>query len=247
MTRSGRFFRTGAYFGPSDRATLLPPPLRPNYLGDYGRGYVGYVPPLVRDSSDLFGLTASTYRPPITREPQESLLDGVMARQRMGAAERQTVAVTTAEERYTRSPNGLSTEREPQEESRVSVDIGRQLRDLVEALQTVPSADARPRQLSTRTAPTDDGATVLRDWRIAEYEARLQNSCARASAAYGAGYRDPELTAAMGAGLLRGAGHGYLLHPDRVSQPSRLAADTTDDPWARHQQRAHRLTPSQPR
>ncbi len=82
MTGSGSFFGTSAYFGPSDWATLLPPPLPPNYLGDYGRGYVGYVPPLVRDSSDLFGLTASTYRPPITGELQESLLDGVMARQR---------------------------------------------------------------------------------------------------------------------------------------------------------------------
>ncbi len=129
----------------------------------------------------------------------------------------------------------------------MSVDIGRQLLDPVEASQTVPSVDACPQQLSTRTAPTDDGATVLRDRRIAEYEARLQNSRARASAAYDAGYRDPELTAAMGAGLLRGAGHGYLLHPDRVSRPSPLAADTTDGPWARHQQRAHRLTLSQPR
>ena len=51
----------------------------------------------------------------------------------------------------------------------------------------------------------------------------------------------------MGAGLLRGAGHGFLLHPDRVSRPSQLAADTMDGPWARQQQRAHRLTNSQPR
>ena len=170
-----------------------------------------------------------------------------MARQRMGAAERQTAAVTTAEERYAHSPNGLSTEREPQEESGVSFDIGRQLRDPVEALQTVPSVDTRPRQLAERTTPIDDGATALRDRRLAEYEARLQNSRARASAAHDAGYRNPEPTAATGAGLLRGAGHGYLLHPDRVSRPSRLAADTTDGPWTRHQQRAQRLTTSQPR
>ena len=62
---------------------MLPPPLRPNFLGEYGRGFSGYVPPLVRDTPDIFGLTASTYRPPITGEPQESLLDGMAARQRL--------------------------------------------------------------------------------------------------------------------------------------------------------------------
>ncbi len=54
-------------------------------------------------------------------------------------------------------------------------------------------------------APTDDGATALRDRRIAEYEARLQESWARASAAYDAGYVSPEPTAATGAGLLQGS------------------------------------------
>ncbi len=103
------------------------------------------------------------YRPPFTGEPQESLLDGVMARQRMGAAESQTVAVSVAQEQYTRSPNGLSTRREPQEETGVPLNIGRQLRDPVEAQQTVPNVDARPRQLTERTTPIDDGATALRD------------------------------------------------------------------------------------
>ena len=186
------------------------------------------------------------YRPPFTGELQESLLDGVTARQRMSAAESQTVAESTVGEQYTCAPNGLSTGREPREETGVSFDIGRQLRDPVEAPQTVPNVDARPQQLAERTAPIDDGATALRDWRIAEYEARLQNSRARASAAHDAGYREPEPTTATGTGLLRGAGHGYLLHPDRVSRPSRLTAETTDGLWARHQQRAQRLTPSQP-
>ncbi len=112
VTGPGGLFGAGAYFGPSDRATLLPPPLRPNYLGDYGRMHTGYVPSHARDTSDLFGLTASMHRPPFTGEPQESLLDGVMARQRTSAAESQAVAVSTAEERYIRSRNGLSTERE---------------------------------------------------------------------------------------------------------------------------------------
>ncbi len=247
VTGLGRLFGAGAYFGPSDWAALLPPPLRPNYLGDYGRMHTVYVPSCAQDSSDLFGLTASMYRPPFIREPQWSLLDGVMARQRMGAAESQTVTMSVAEEQYTRSPNGLSTGREPLEELGVPYDIGRQLRDLVEAPQTVPNVDARPRQTAERMAPIDDGATALWDRRLAEYEARLQNSRARASAAHDAGYRDPEPTAVMGAGLLRGTGHVYLLHPDRVSRPPRLAADTTDGPWARHRQQAQRLTPSQPR
>ncbi len=118
----------------------------------------------------------------------------------------------------------------------MAFDIGRRLWDPPEAPQIVPSVGTRPWQ------PEDDGATALRDWHIAEYEARLQNSQARASAAYDAGCRDPEPVAATGAGLLRGARHDYLLHPDRVSRPSRLAADT----MGRHQQRAHRLTSSQP-
>ena len=191
MTGPGRFFGTGAYFGASDRATLLPPPLQPNYLGDYGREYVGYVPPLVRDNSDLFGLTASTYQPPITGELQESLLDGVLARQRKGVAERQIAVVTTAEERYARSPNGSPMAGEPQEEQGATFDIDRQLWDPVETPQVVPSVHARPWQPSVSKAPEDDGATAVQDWRIAEYEARLQNSWARASAAYDAGCRSP--------------------------------------------------------
>ena len=71
VTGPGRFFGAGAYFGPTDRATMLPPPLRPNYLRGYSSGYSGFVPPLVRDTPDLFGLTASAYQPPITGEPQE--------------------------------------------------------------------------------------------------------------------------------------------------------------------------------
>ncbi len=215
---------------------MLPLPLWPNYLGDYGRGYRGYVSPLVRDTSDLFGLSASTYWPPITGEPQESLLDGIVARQRLHMSGSQTTAVAAAEEQNPQAPNGLSIEREPG----VPFDIGRQLREPVEAPQTAPNVDTRLRQPFTHMAPNDDGATALQDRRIAEYEARLQNSWARASAAYDAGCRDPEPVAATGAGLLRRAGHGYLLHPDQVSRPSRLAADTSDGPWARHQQRAHR-------
>ncbi len=125
VTGPGRFFETSAYFGPTDWAT---PPLRPNYLGDYGRGYSGYVPSLARDTSDLFGLTASMYRPPITGEPQESLLDGVVARQRLDMSGSQTTAVSAVREQNAHVPNGLSVKREPQKESRVPFEIGRWLR-----------------------------------------------------------------------------------------------------------------------
>ncbi len=91
---------------------------------------------------------------------------------------------------------------------------------------TVSSVDTRPLHPPTRTAPEDDGATALRDWRIAEYESRLQNSKTRASAAYDAGCRDPDLVATTGAETAERSSHGYLLHPDRASRPSRLAADT---------------------
>ncbi len=91
-------------------------------------------------------------------------------------SERQAAAVTTAEERYSRSTNGSSLVGEPHEEPGMAFDIGRQLRDPIEAPQTVPSVDARPRQPPTRTAPEDDGAAALQDRHIAEYEARLQKA-----------------------------------------------------------------------
>ena len=47
--------------------------------------------------------------------------------------------------------------------------------------------------------------------------------------------------AATGSGVLIGAEHGYLLHPQCASRRSRLAANVTDSPWARHQQRAQSL------
>ncbi len=77
---------------------MLPPPLRPNYLGEYGRGFSGYVPPLIRETPNLFRLTASTYQPPIMGEPHESLREGIATRQRLQMSERQTAAVNTAEE-----------------------------------------------------------------------------------------------------------------------------------------------------
>ncbi len=47
--------------------------------------------------------------------------------------------------------------------------------------------------------------------------------------------------AATGSGILRGARHGYLLHPQCASRPSRLATNVTVSPWAHHQQRPQSL------
>ncbi len=48
VTGPGRLLGTRAHFGPTNQATMLPPPLRPNFLGEYGRDFSGYVPPLIR-------------------------------------------------------------------------------------------------------------------------------------------------------------------------------------------------------
>ncbi len=94
-------------------------------------------------------------------EFQESLTEGIAARQRLEMSERQTAAVTTAEEQHSRSTSGPSIVGEPQEKPEVAFDISRQLRDPIEAPQTVPSVDARPHHPPTHTAPEDDGATTL--------------------------------------------------------------------------------------
>ena len=93
-----------------------------------------------------------------------------------------------------------------------------------------------------RTAPANDGATALRDRRLAEYEARLNHSQARPTATIGIGEERSDPMAATGGGILRGVGHDTLLHPSSASRHSRLAANVTDSPSARHQQRAQSLT-----
>ena len=118
----------------------------------------------------------------------------------------------------------------------------RHLREPQEAPQTVPHIDVCPRHPLVHTAPEDDGATALRNRRIAKYGARLRKNQAQAPVALEVGYEDPQPATTTGTGLLRVAGHGYLLHPGRVSRPTQLAAITVDSPWARHQQRAHRLS-----
>ncbi len=58
---------TSAYYGLRERTYLVPSPLRPNFLGEYGQGIRGYIPPYVRDVPDRFGL--SLPRPSIMEEP----------------------------------------------------------------------------------------------------------------------------------------------------------------------------------
>ena len=116
-----------------------------------------------------------------------------------------------------------------------------QLPDPTGAPQVVSDTNMRPRDTRPQTVPVNDGATALRDRRLAEYEARLNHSQARPTATTEIGDERSDPMAATGSGILRGAGHGYLLHPQCASRPSRLAANVTDSPWARHQQRAQSL------
>ncbi len=117
----------------------------------------------------------------------------------------------------------------------------RQFLDTTGAPQVVPDTDMHLRDTRPRTAPVNDGATALRDRRLAEYEARLNHSQARPTATTEIGDETSDPVAAMGGGILRGAGHGHLLHPQCASWPSRLAANVTDNLWAHHQQRAQSL------
>ncbi len=65
--------------------------------------------------------------------------------------------------------------KEPYEVPEVAFEAGRQLKEPKEAPHVVTYADVRPRQPLVRMPPENDEAT-LRDWRIAKYEAGLQNS-----------------------------------------------------------------------
>ncbi len=65
----------------------------------------------------------------------------------------------------------------------------------------VPSADVRSISSRVRTAPGNDGATALRDRRIAEYEARLRDSPLRY---WIPGMKDRVPVTTLGTGVLRG-------------------------------------------
>ncbi len=116
-----------------------------------------------------------------------------------------------------------------------------QFPDTTGAPQVVPDTDMRLGDTRPRTAPVNDGAMALRDRRLAEYETKLNHSQARTTANTEIGDERLDPVAATGCGILRVAGHGYLLYPQCASRPSRLAANVTDSPCACHQQRAQSL------
>ncbi len=86
-------------------------------------------------------------------------------------------------------------------------------------------------------APEYHGATVLRDRRIADYEARLRNSQTQAPVVPDTGYEDPYPVSTTGTGLLRGA---------TSYSPCRLAGLLGWQPilWTANGLTAHRLTNS---
>lgn len=64
---------------------------------------------------------------------------------------------------------------EPHEVPGVVFNANIHLRTSKEAQEVVHSADLHARHPRALTVSEDDGATALRDWRMAEYEARLCN------------------------------------------------------------------------
>ncbi len=102
---------------------------------------------------------------------------------------------------------------ESQEVPRGATTATRQPPSMTGAPQVVPDTDMRPRNTRPRTAPFDNEARVLRDRRLAEYEARLKHSQARITATTEIGDERSDLMVATGGGIVRGARHGHLLHP----------------------------------
>ncbi len=130
---------------------------------------------------------------------------------------------------------------EPQEVPRGATTATRQPPSVTGAPQVLPDTDLCLRDARPQTASVDDGATALRDRCLAEYEARLNHSQARPTATMEIGDQRLDPMVAADGGILRGAGHGHLLHPSCASRPSRLVANVTDRPCARLQQRAQKL------
>ncbi len=97
---------TGAYYGPTERPSLVPPPLRPNFLGEYGHGIRGYIPPYVREVPDWFGLALP--RPSITEEPVDMPPAVMAADWQVSMLPPATQAVPAMDNHY-----GLATSRPP--------------------------------------------------------------------------------------------------------------------------------------
>ncbi len=212
---------SGIQTNASTTAPQVPPALRPMYFGNYSSEAGLSQPYFRRDITNLFGLpeprpsqhgesigtmpvaTANDYQTPVLQQQtpgDPSLLDGV---------------------RELMAPRPTAT-REPIEVQREPIMAARQLPDTIGAPQVVPDTDMHLGDVRSRTAPVNDGATALRDRRLAEYEARLNNSQARPTATTEIGDERSDPMAATGSGILRGAGHGYLLQPP-VCQPTQTS------------------------
>ncbi len=222
-------------------APQVPPALQPIYFGNYSSEAGLSQPYFRREITNLLGL-------PEVRPFQRGELIGTMPT--TTACDCQAPVL---HQRAPGNPSLLDSVREliaprptvtgePLEVPREPIMTPCQLPHTTGAPQVVPDTDMRLRDARPRTTSVNDGATALRDRCLAEYEARLYHSQARPTATTEIGDERSDAMAATGSGILRLAGHGYLLHPQCASRPSRLAANVTDSPWARHQQRAQKLT-----
>ncbi len=185
-------------------ALQVPPALRLIYFGNNGSVAGLSQPYFRREIPNLFrlpeprpsqhGVTITTMPTATARDCQASvlhqqapgnpsLLDGV----RELLAPRPTVT------------------REPLKGLREPIMVTRQLPDMTGAPQVVPDTDMHLRDTRPRTAPVNDGATALRDRRLAKYEARLNHSQARPTATTEIGDERSDPVAATGSGILRGA------------------------------------------
>ncbi len=115
------FFRFLNGNGPTERPSLVPPTLGPNFLGEYRHGITGYIPPYVRDVPDRFGL--SIPRPSVTEEPVDMPPAAMAADWQVPVLPPATQAVPAMDDHY-----GLATSRPPvtggpQEVPRVAIPV----------------------------------------------------------------------------------------------------------------------------
>ncbi len=232
---------SGIQMNASTMAPQVPPALRLIYFGNYSSEAELSQPYFRRDITNLFGLPEP--RPSQRGEPIGTMAT-TMARDCQASVLHQQAPGNPSlldGVRELIAPR-LTATREPIGVQREPIMATRQFPDTTGASHVVPDTDMHLRDTHPQTAPAKDGATALRDRRLAEYEARLNHSQARPTATTEIGDERSDPVAATGGGILRGAGHGYLLHPQCASRPSQLAANVTNSPWARHPQRAQSLT-----
>ncbi len=88
-------------------------------------------------------------------------------------------AVPTADNQFRLATPRPSVTGEPQKSATSGYNCYPTERIRHRGLHEVPKVDVSPRTACMQLPPRDDGATLLRDRRLAEYEARVQRSKAR--------------------------------------------------------------------